>query len=228
MCGPILDASARTDGTLTLASGQTLRCDTGGSIKGNVVASSGSTITPGGGYYIMTMTCSNNLTFQAGSTCVVDLNTDTATNDVFIVTGALTYGGTLQINHVGTSAYAAGQSFKVFTAGSYAGSFASITPSVPSAGLVWDTSALSSGALKIATDPRFTIPQSYLDGSGNLVLQVPNSLVGKNYVLLTSTNVAMPLASWTPVTTNAGTGGSLTNLISVTGNPAGFYRYQIQ
>jgi autotransporter-associated beta strand protein len=228
LCGPILDASARSDGTLTLVSGQTFRGDTGSSVKGNVVASSGSTITPGGGYYMQTMAFSNNVTFLAGSTCVVDLNMDTATNDVFLVTGKITYGGTLQINHLGTSTFAPGQSFAVFSAGSYGGSFASITPATPGPNLAWDTSALvTSGTLAIVAVPYF-LPVS-LDPTGtHLIVQATNTMAGKSYILLSTTNLAPP-EIWVPVVTNTPVNGVVSNALPVSASvPQEFYRYQMR
>jgi autotransporter-associated beta strand protein len=226
LCGSILDVTTRTDGKLTLSGGQNLRGDNGSAVKGNVIASAGSTIWPGGPGYIQTMTFSNAVTFQGGSTCAMDVNKDTATNDLMLVTGALTYGGTLQINHLGTTAYAAGDSFKLFTAGSYAGNFAAITPATPAQGLLWDTSALAStGTLKIMIQPVILPP--YLDGSGHLVLSV-NTMTGKNFILQSAPSLTPPVV-WTPVNTNAGTGSILINAVPlVPGENQKFFRYLMQ
>lgn len=185
--GVILDASARTDSTLTLIN-QSLRGDTGSSVKGNVIAGSGATVTPGGIGYIQTMAFSNAVTFQAGSTCVVDINTDTLTNDLFIVTGALTYGGTLQINHMGTNGFAGGQSFKLFNAASYANSFATVTTNTGGQFVTWDLSQLPvSGTLLVASVTSSSIPTLANSLSGNtLTLSWPPDHLG--WRLLVQTN----------------------------------------
>ncbi len=144
-----LDASGRTDGTLTLVNGQTLRGDNSSYVKGNVVASSGTTITPGGLGNVQSMNFSNNLTLQAGSTFVADVGFDgvsATSNDVALVTGTLTYGGTLTVNVVG-SPLVAGNTFKLFNAGTVSGSFAATNLPALGTGLGWSwnpaTSTLS-------------------------------------------------------------------------------------
>lgn len=57
-------------------------------------------------------------------------------------TGTLTYGGTLSVVNGGT-APVAGDSFQLFSATAYAGSFTTTTLPPLSAGLVWNTSALT-------------------------------------------------------------------------------------
>lgn len=69
----------------------------------------------------------------------------------------LVYGGILTVSNSGP-AYAAGNSFPLFTATNYSGAFTAIVPATPGAGLVWDTSALSvNGTLlvgfTVATNP---------------------------------------------------------------------------
>ncbi len=62
----------------------------------------------------------------------------------------------------------------------------------------------------------------------NLALQISASVVGRNYVL-ESTPSLIPPVTWTPVNTNPGTGGSLTNLVPVIrANTNGFFRYLVQ
>ena len=130
--GLTLDVTGRTDGTLTLTSGEAVRIDNGAVIKGNVVAGSGSSIAPGGGGYVQTTgTNIGNVTFEAGSTNFMDVNkTATATNcDVVNVTGLLTYGGTLRLQTNGTVPLVVGDSFKLFSFGSYSGNFSIVDPS---------------------------------------------------------------------------------------------------
>ena len=63
-----------------------------------------------------------------------------------VVSGAsttLTYGGTLAVSAMGANAFASGDSFQLFSAPAYAGSFTSISLPLLPVGLAWDTSALA-------------------------------------------------------------------------------------
>jgi hypothetical protein len=66
----------------------------------------------------------------------MELNKSLATNDHLLCSGVLTYAGTLNVTNLG-GAFEAGDSFKLFTAASYAGSFAATNlPALP-ASLGW-------------------------------------------------------------------------------------------
>ena len=138
-----IDVLGRTDKTFTLANNQILQGDNGSFVRGNVVASLGSTITPGGNNGIQYMGCSNNLTFMAGSTNFMDVSAASpATNDMIYVGTNITYGGTLQINRSTTNWLVAGQSFKLFSAATYAGTFSSVVSTTSDQFVTWDTSQL--------------------------------------------------------------------------------------
>ena len=116
--GANLDVSARTDGTLTLSGGQQL--DGFGMVTGNVAANSSSVLAPGNANTAGTLAVSGNVTLN-GST-VMKLNPSGATNDALTVGSRLTYGGTLNVT-IPTGTLVAGNSFQLFNAQSYAGSF---------------------------------------------------------------------------------------------------------
>ncbi len=62
----------------------------------------------------------------------------------------------------------------------------------------------------------------------NLVFSTDNTLLGRNYVLLSSPSLQPPV-TWTPVSTNAGTGSPITNQVPVNPVlPQQFFRYQVQ
>src|SRR5439155_7678335 len=97
----VLAASSRTDGTLTLASGQTLQGE--GNVRGSVTAESGATLTPGDiAGAIGRLTITNALVLQSGSTLTMDLDYDLVlgggTNDVITGLASVTYCGTLYLN----------------------------------------------------------------------------------------------------------------------------------
>lgn len=199
--------SGRNDGTLTLVGGQTLQVNNGAAINGNVVAGAGSVVSPGGlGVIATTPVFTNALTFQSGSSNLMDISVSGTTNfDTIKVLGALTYGGTLQINRMGANGFSAGQKFKMFNAGSYSGGFAAVTPA-PGAGLAWDASQLAvSGTLGVVQATN-KITGAALNGSGGVTLTFAGS-AGTTWRVQATTNLASP--AWQDVSTNLiGSGGS--------------------
>jgi hypothetical protein len=121
----------------------------------------------------------------------------------------------LKIQNIGV-ALAAGNSFHLFTATNYSGSF-TITPATPGAGLAWDTSGLTNGVLSVVSGivPQPHITTVSLIGS-NLVINGTNGTSGQQYEILTSTNVATPLTNWISVLTNTfgGNSFSVTNTVN--------------
>jgi autotransporter-associated beta strand protein len=215
-----LSVTGRTGGTLSLVNGQTLKGD--GSVTGNLVVGAGSTISPG--FSVGTLTLGGFVQFQG--TTIMEI--DKAGNTRDLIQGAvnLTYGGTLVVSNL-NNPLANGDSFKLFDAGGYSGSFA-ITPSAPGPGLAWDTSALTtSGTLKVAAAPAGPLIQSITVSAGNIIVSGSNGTQGNDYFVLASTNIALPLSNWTILQTNqfgAGGGFSFTNAISV---PRRFYLLQL-
>jgi uncharacterized protein with beta-barrel porin domain len=128
----------------------------GGTLGGNGVINGPVTVQPGGrlapGNPIGVLAISNSLTL--GGTTFIELNKSAATNDAVRGLSNITYGGTLMVTNLGGS-LAAGDSFKLFNAGSYSGSFASLSPALPGPGLVWNTNTLATdGTLRIAAAAR--------------------------------------------------------------------------
>ncbi len=104
-------------------------------------------------------TLKGKLTLESGSTTQVDINKSNSTKDTIAVTGAITYGGTLQVNFTGTPAE--GDVFKLFTIGStQSGNFSAIVPATPGTGLQWLFKP-STGELLVVS-PGFVQPPSNL------------------------------------------------------------------
>ncbi len=207
--GGILDATSLGNSTFTLSSGQTLSGS--GAVDGSLVVPAGSTLLPGTG--LGTLTVSNSVTLSG--TTIVDLDGSQNTNDV-LRSGTINFGGTLNLVGIGT--FSPGTSFKIFDAGTYTGSFATVTPSIPGPGLNWDTSALStSGILKIGGTAQANPKIGAVSRSGNnVVVSGTGGVVGATYTVLSSTNIAQPVGTWTPVATNNfGAGGAFTLTIPV-------------
>ena len=201
-----LDASGRTDGTLTLASGQTLAGV--GAITGNLNVSPGAVLSPAGTNTTIQSTnliglvsASGNVTL--GGTTVIKLN-GSGTSDTVQAGGAIQFGGALNLANISGVALAAGDSFHIFSAASYSGSFTGgIVPATPGPGLVWDTTQLGAGTINVVTGTSRPVLSGATISGGNFIFSGSNGPAGSNYVVLTATNITTPLINWTPVLTNA-------------------------
>lgn len=161
--GATFDVSAKTSG-FTLGAAQTLRGN--GTVSGSVIANG--TVAPGAS--IGTLTLSGNLQLQPGSTTAVEVQADGA-RDQIVCGGTVTYGGVLQVaNLAGT--LTTNNTFRLFSAASYAGAFASISPA-PGAGLAWSTNTLrTDGTLRIVTGVALTPTNLTVSVTGGNTLQI--------------------------------------------------------
>jgi fibronectin-binding autotransporter adhesin len=225
-----IDVSGRSDQTLTLASGQTLAGI--GGINGSLVVAAGATLSPAGTNTTIGITTGANPTGTIAASANITLNGTTViklngsgTNDMVQAAANITYGGTLNLINISGSPLAAGNSFKIFSAAVYSGSFASITPAKPGSGLAWNTNQLGSGIVSVVAQATPPVISSTRVSGGNLIFTGTGGTTNGTFYVLTSTNVATPLASWTPLSTNMfdGSGNfSVTNAI-VPGVPHEFY-----
>jgi autotransporter-associated beta strand protein len=141
--GTVLDVSGRSDGTLPLLSGQTLKG--GGTIRGSVDANGGGNIEPGPG--IATLTVTNIVTL--GGTTTLEISRP---NNDRIVAHQFNFGGTLVVTNVGTKLQA-GDTFQLFS-GPGAGVFLSVTlPTNDASGATytWEDDTLTTGSIKVLT-----------------------------------------------------------------------------
>ena len=173
-----------------------------GALGGAVDIQSGGTLIPGEG--LGQLTISNSLTLESGSTNIFELNAALGTNSTIVGLSSVSYGGNLIVTNV-SGTLSAGQTFTLFTAGSYSGAFDTATlPALP-AGLTWDTNGLTvNGSIMVVTvtTPKLAADFSALS-SGTITF---NATSGEPYApvsVLSSTNVALPVASWTSVATGA-------------------------
>ena len=231
-----LDASGRTDGTLTLASGQTL-AGVGG-IVGNLVVSTGATVSPSGTNIAaavgITSTSTNGVGAIAATgnitlagTTVIKL-AGSGSNDMVQAAGNMTYGGTLNLVNISGSPLTANTTFTVFSAAGYSGTFSGLTPATPGTGLAWDTTQLSSGIIGVVTGSASPVISSTKVSGGSLIFSGTGGTAGSTYYVLTTTNLTGP---WSPIATNAYVGGSgdFTNTIPIpAGVPHQFFRTSSQ
>jgi autotransporter-associated beta strand protein len=141
-----LDVSARSDGTQTLPAGRSLVGN--GTVRGSVIAASGSTIAPG--FSIGTLVITNVLTLQNGSTNLMELDAAARTNDLVTGMNSVHYGGTLLVTNL-DGQFAFGNSFKLYDAANYDGGFAGVTlPPLPDP-LFWTNRLAIDGTLAVGT-----------------------------------------------------------------------------
>ena len=209
---------------LTIGSGATLS-SISSTVTGDLVGGLGSTITPSGaspGVATGVLIVSGNFTNNG----TLDINLDgSGVNDSVICSNDITYGGTLNLINISGSPLAAGNSFHVFTAVTYTGSFNSITPTTPGAGLIWDKSQLGSGIINVISGSLPPVISTTTLSGGNLIFSGTGGAANGTYYVLASTNLLAPLNTWTVVSTNqfsaTGTFG-VTNAVAP-GMPQRFY-----
>jgi autotransporter-associated beta strand protein len=226
----VLDVSGRSDGTLTLNVSQSLAGD--GMIRGSVIASMGTAVSPGASNgMIGRLTITNALELQADSLLTIDVDTGSGKNDAVVGLASVTYGGTLSIN--GT--FVGGESLKLFDAKTYSGAFAGIVPETPGPDMQWDTSQLTtSGTLIVSggtpVPKRPTIQTiGITTGTGSVTLSGSGGTPSGTYRALSATNIILPLVQWTPIATNQfdSTGSFRFTIVVTTNIPQSFFLLQV-
>jgi autotransporter-associated beta strand protein len=194
----------------SLAAGSTVTVNAGavlggtGTIKGPVTISSGAVFAPGN-FGIGTLTISNTLSLAAGSTNCFELNKTggVRTNDSVRGLTTVTFGGTLVVTNATSdaTALAAGDTFTLFSAGAYNGSFASVNLPALQGSLAWDTSQLTNSGVLAVVSVAPPVSTNYgFNGSGAFVVG-GHGAAGQTYVLQAASNLAPPVA-WSPIATN--------------------------
>ena len=154
MAGGTLNAGLRTDGTLTLAAGQTFKGN--GTLTGKLSSPANTTVSPGATTTAATLTLNGNATLRGTTMMDITKTNTTRATDRLAVTGALDLGGALNVNFSGNTNLAAGDSFTLFTATTgYANSFTSTNLPVLPAGLGWSNYVATTSWIiqVIATEP---------------------------------------------------------------------------
>jgi len=210
--GAVLDATGRSDGTFTLASGQTLTLN--GVIKG--LAQSGGGFSPGSGNLILSNSAylpsaagSLNLTLTGPNTC-----------GSLSVSSSASLNGALTVTAGGYSPQL-GDRFTLLTAASVSGSFSSVTLPALAQGLNWNLTygaasvQLSVTGLQWDPTPGVTGAQG---GSGTW------NLSGSNWIDGTGTNVSWPNDGRSSIAAfdSATVSGTSTVTVSGSVNAAGF------
>jgi autotransporter-associated beta strand protein len=232
--GAVLDVSGRSDATLML-NNQLL--EGGGMIRGNLDAYAG-TVAPGGGISgnIGTLTVTSNVLFESSSTVWMKLNRASSPNsDQILASNSISYGNqygppTLVVTNIG-AALQIGDTFKLFGSGTtnYSGSFDPTTIVLPPllGSAQWNTSNLAVNGTISVVGPAPPSFSSIMISGSDIVLNAIGGTPNGSVTVLTSTNITVPLAQWTTVTTgNFDGSGNFTYTVSgalSSGSPQQFY-----
>jgi autotransporter-associated beta strand protein len=208
--GAILDISGRSDGTLTLTGNQVLYGN--GTNTGSLTVGPGAVVSPGINS-VGALTVTNVVTLQG--TTAMDL-VSPGTCDQIRGASAINYGGTLSLSFTNGTLHG-GDNFRLFSAGSYNGSFSGISPLTPGPGLGWNTSLLNvSGILAVAQLVNTTPTNIVYSRTGNsLDLSWPPDHIGWYLQVQTNAPTGGLSSNWVTVP-----GSSTTNHVILTINPA--------
>jgi T5SS/PEP-CTERM-associated repeat protein len=193
-------------------------------IDGVVTVQSGGTLIPGSP--LGEILFNNPPVLQGVTAMDISKSASVLANDQLQVAGTLSYGGSLTVTNLGPDALSAGDQFFLFSATEYGGAFSSVALPALASGLAWTNSLLQDGSIAVVeaanplqfTNVTVTGSQLIFGGSGGTS--------NGHYHVLAATNVALPLAQWTPIATNLFDNAGhfhFTNTI-VPGVPQKFYR----
>jgi hypothetical protein len=164
-------------GAVTVQAGSTLGGT--GTINGPVTVQTNGVLAPG--LAVGTLSINSNLTLQGTTSVEIARNGTVLTSDAVNGIATCTYGGTLVVTNIGSSALVPGDSFKLFNAAAYAGSFNDI---VYPAGYVFTNNLAADGTIGVASVVSGEKPKLNYAVSGN---SLTFSWTGP-YVLLGQTN----------------------------------------
>jgi autotransporter-associated beta strand protein len=166
-----------------------------GIIGGNTTVNG--TLAPGTS--IGTLTFNGNLSFNPGSRAQFEISRNPFTNDQVTVLGTLARGGTLEVLNTSVELLEAGDNFQLFNAPNVSGNFAAYNLPALEEGLAWNTSQLATnGRLWVVSTNPPSIT-SYSLASSSFSFSGTGGTPNWGYDVLTSSDVALPLAAWTVV-----------------------------
>ena len=182
---PAGTATVTFNGTLTASSLVVSNGTLGGNgiINGAVTVNAGATLAPGSSIGTLTV----NGPVSLNGTTVMEINKSGVVRTSDLLTGVttLTRGGTLTVTATGT-ALVGGDSFHLFIAGNYAGSFATINLPTLASGLAWDTHNLGvNGNIAVVSTTAVSLAPNF--SGGNLNLTWPSDHAGWRLEIQTNT-----------------------------------------
>ena len=198
-----------------------------GTINGPVVTQAGAVLQPGGGGPTVGKLIVNN-TLGLGGNIVMFLNKTTLTNSAVAGISTVVYGGVLSVTNL-SGTLTTGDTFKLFSAQDYLGSFTSITLPTLGANLSWSNSLTLNGSIQVITNPPSVNPNptniSFSISGNQLTLAWPADHAG--WRLLAQTNNLLSGVSSNTNDWGTVSGSAATNQVIITVDPAkptDFYR----
>ena len=191
----VQNGTLQYDGTLSSANGAFTV--SGGTLAGTgtlnrpVTVQAGGTLAPGAS--IGTLTINHTLSLAGHALMEIDKTGGVRTSDHVQGVSTLTYGGTLTVTNSG-EALVSGDSFTLFTASSYSGSFTTLSLPTLEAGLAWDTSRLTiDGTIRVA-DLYPVSGQVALEGYVGLA---PENVGTRSVTFVATADGGAPAGTWT-------------------------------
>lgn len=189
-----------------------------GEIAGPVTVNPTGTLAPGDA--IGTLTNYNTMTLHGTAVMRISRSSGVLTSDRVVGLTQVNYGGALVVNDVGTDQLHVGDTFQLFSAGTYAGSFASVSLPAP---YIWATN-LNVGAIQVTGIGVATNPTNIMAAvvGGKLQISWPADHTGWSLQAQTNTLAAGLGTNWVTVS-----GSTTTNQVTVpisSANGSVFYR----
>jgi autotransporter-associated beta strand protein len=207
--GALLVHGAINSGAVTV-SGGTLGGN--GTITGSVDVQAGGTLAPGTSIGALTI----NGTLSLAGTTSMELSKTAGTNDVVRGLGSVNYGGVLNVTNL-SGTLVGGEAFKLFSAASYNGVFAGITPASPGANLAWNTNTLATdGTLRVINTLAPSLAPAV--AGGGLTLAWPQDHVGWHLETQTNSLVMGIGTNWMAVPGSSGTNQMFLPIDTVNGS----------
>ena len=183
-----------------------------GTLTGPLVVQSGAILSPG--VAIGTLTVNNTVNLAVGSTTVMEVNKTANTSDLVASSAEVAYNGTLVLKNL-SGTLQVGDTFTLFSAGSYSGAFSSVVSQTPNQTVTWDTSKLAvDGSVKVATTVAAPVVLASVVSGGNLHLSWPANQIG--WELQTQSN---PLTTGLSTNWVTVSGSTTTNQVSLPVDP---------
>ncbi|MCX6896894.1 MAG: autotransporter-associated beta strand repeat-containing protein, partial [Verrucomicrobia bacterium] len=161
-----VDGTNTYTGTTTVSAGTLLVNGDNSAATGNVTVNSSGTLGGSGSIggattvsgklsladsAIGTLTFTNSLTLASGSTTTLEVSRTAGTSDLVDGNATVTYGGTLVVTNL-SGTFALNDSYKIFDAAAYAGTFTGFNLPSLNAGLAWSTTNLTvSGTISVVS-----------------------------------------------------------------------------
>ncbi len=175
----LVNGSLAAGSPVTVAAGGTLGGT--GTLYGAVAVQAGASFTPGN-FGIGRLTFGSTLTLSGTSVMEISKSGAVLANDLALTTSTLTQGGTLVVTNIGPTPLAAGDSFKLFTAGAWSGAFTNVLLPPLAPNLSWSTKTLATnGTVAVISNPAIPLLLPGANATGGRLTFQFTGLAGQHY-----------------------------------------------